>query len=99
MWIMPTPTPLSGTSASRRRRRTTPRLLPTLRALTPAKMKKKLKRPTPTSRNRDLPRAEVMAPFHLLGLALLKPISLLLQLHQPAALLLPLLLELCIKTL
>jgi hypothetical protein len=31
-----------------------------------------------------------MAPFHLLGPALLKPTSPLLQLHQPAALLLPL---------
>jgi hypothetical protein len=43
--------------------------------------------------NRDLPRAEVMAPFHLLGPALLKPTSPLLQLHQPVALLLPLLLN------
>jgi hypothetical protein len=50
-------------------------------------------------RNRDLSRAEVMAPFHLLGPALPKPTSPLLQLHQPAALLLPLLLEICIKTL
>jgi hypothetical protein len=34
-----------------------------------------------------------MAPFHLLGPALLKPTSPLLQLHRPAALLLPLLLN------
>jgi hypothetical protein len=34
-----------------------------------------------------------MAPFHLLGPALLKRTSPLLQLHQPAALLLPLLLN------
>jgi hypothetical protein len=77
----------------------TSRLLPLLRAPTPAKMKKKLKRPTPMPRNRDLSRAEVMAPFHLLDPALLKPTSPLLLLHQPAALLLPQLLELCIKTL
>jgi hypothetical protein len=56
-------------------------------------MKKKLKRPALTFWNRDLSRAEVMAPFHLLGPALLKPTSPLLQLHQPAALLLPLLLD------
>jgi hypothetical protein len=56
-------------------------------------MKKKLKRPTPMPRNRDLSRAEVMAPFHLLDPALLRPTSPLLQLHQPAALLLPLLLD------
>jgi hypothetical protein len=48
-------------------------------------------------RNRDLSRAEVMAPFHLLDPALLMPTFLLLQLHQPAALHLPLLLELCTK--
>jgi hypothetical protein len=87
MWIMPTPTPLSGTSTSQRRRRTTSRLLPTLRALTPAKMKKKLKKPTLKFQNRDLSQPEVMAPFHLLGPALLKPTSPLLQLYQPAALL------------
>jgi hypothetical protein len=40
-----------------------------------------------------------MAPFHLLDLAHLKPTFQLLQLHQPAALLLPLLLELCITKL
>jgi hypothetical protein len=68
-------------------------MLLTLRAPTPAKMKKKLKKPTPTFRNRDLSRAEVMAPFHLLGPALLRPTSPLLQLLQPAALLLLLLLD------
>jgi hypothetical protein len=62
-------------------------------------MKKKFKKPTPKFQNRDLSRPEVMAPSHLLGPALLKPTSPLLQLHQPAALLLPLLLELCIKKL
>jgi hypothetical protein len=62
-------------------------------------MKKKLKKPTLKFQNRDLSRPEVMAPFHLLGPALLKPTSPLLQLHQPAALLLPLLLELCIPKL
>jgi hypothetical protein len=60
-------------------------------------MKKKLKKPTPKFWNRDLSWPEVMAQFHLLGPALLKLTSPLLQLHQPAALLLPLLLELCIK--
>jgi hypothetical protein len=50
-------------------------------------MKKKLKKPTPKFRNRDLSWPEVMAPFHLLGSALLKPTSPLLQLCQPAALL------------
>jgi hypothetical protein len=62
-------------------------MLPTLRAPTPAKMKKKLKKPTLKFRNRYLPRPEVMAPFHLLDLALLKPTFQLPQLHQPAALL------------
>jgi hypothetical protein len=38
-------------------------------------------------RNRDLSRAEVMAPSLLLGPALLKPTSRLLLLHLPAALL------------
>jgi hypothetical protein len=56
-------------------------------------MKKKLKRPTLTPQNRDLPQAEVMAPFHLPGPALLKPTFPLLLLHQPAALPLPLLLD------
>jgi hypothetical protein len=56
-------------------------------------MKRKLKRLTLTFWNRGLSRAEVMAPFHLLDPALLKPTSPLLQLHQPAALLLPLLLN------
>jgi hypothetical protein len=60
-------------------------------------MKKKLKKPTLTLRNRDLSRAEVMAPFHLLGPALLKPTSPLLQLLQPAALLLPLLLDFAVS--
>jgi hypothetical protein len=53
-------------------------------------MKRKLKKPTLMLRNRHLSRVEVMAPFHLLGPALLKPTFPLLQLHQPAALLLPL---------
>jgi hypothetical protein len=56
-------------------------------------MKRKLKRPALMLRNRHLPRAKVMAPFHLLGPAHLKPTLPLLQLHQPAALLLPLLLD------
>jgi hypothetical protein len=50
-------------------------MLLTLRALTPAKTKRKLRRPALMLRNRDLSRAEVMAPFHLLGPALLKPTS------------------------
>jgi hypothetical protein len=56
-------------------------------------MKMKLKRPILMSRNRHLPRAEVMAPFHLLGPAHLKPTLPLLPLHLPAALLPPLLLD------
>jgi hypothetical protein len=56
-------------------------------------MKRKLKRPAQTHRNRDLLRAEGMVPYHLLGPALLKPTSPQLQLHQPVALLLPLLLN------
>jgi hypothetical protein len=64
-----------------------------LRVPTPAKMKGKPKRPTLMLRNRRLSRAEVMAPFHLLDPALLKPTFPLLQRHQPAALLLPLLLD------
>jgi hypothetical protein len=56
-------------------------------------MKRKPKKQTLTLRNRDLSWAEVMVPFHLLGPALLKPTSPLLQLLQPAALLLPLLLD------
>jgi hypothetical protein len=56
-------------------------------------MKMKPKRPTLMLRNRHLPRAEVMAPFHLLGPALLKPTSPPLLLHQPAPLLLPLFLD------
>jgi hypothetical protein len=64
-----------------------------LRALIPAKTKRKLKKPTLMLRNRHLSQAEVMAPFHLLGPALLKPTLLLLQLPQPAALLLRLLLD------
>jgi hypothetical protein len=60
-------------------------------------MKKKLKRPALMPQNGDLSRAEVMAPFHLPDLALLMLTSPLLQLHQPAALHLPLLLELCTK--
>jgi hypothetical protein len=76
-----------------RRRRTTPGHLPTLRAPTPAKTKKKLKRPTLTPWNRDLLRAEVMAPFHLLGPALLRLTYPPRQLHRPAALPPPLLLN------
>jgi hypothetical protein len=64
-----------------------------LRALIPAKTKRKLKRPTLMLRNRHLSRAEVMAPFHLLGPALLMPTSPPLQLLLPEALLLPLLLD------
>jgi hypothetical protein len=56
-------------------------------------MKRKLKKPILMLRNRHLSRAEVMAPFHLLDPALLKPTSPPLQLLQPAALLLPLLLK------
>jgi hypothetical protein len=59
-------------------------------------MKKMLKKPTLKFRNRDLSWLEVMSPIHLLDLAHLKPMFLLPQLPQPAALLLPLLLELCI---
>jgi hypothetical protein len=61
-------------------------MLRTLRAQTPAKMKKKLQTLTLKLRSRVLPQPEVMALFHLLDPALLKPISLLPQLHQPAAL-------------
>jgi hypothetical protein len=89
---MPTPMLLSGTSASRRRRMT-PWHLPTLRALTPARMKRKLKQPTLMLWNRPLSRAEVMAPSHLLGPALLKPTSPPPLLLQPAALPLTLLLD------
>jgi hypothetical protein len=56
-------------------------------------MKRKLKRPALMPRNRGLPRAEVMAQFHLLGPALLKLISPPPLLHQPAPLLLPLFLD------
>jgi hypothetical protein len=72
------------------------RMLKMLRALTLAKMKKKLKMPTPKLRSRVLPRPEAMALFLLLDPALLKPTILLLQLHQPAALLSLLPLKLCI---
>jgi hypothetical protein len=68
-----------------------PKMLLMLRAPTPAKMRTRLKKPTLRLRNRRLSRAEVMLPFHLLDLALPKPTLPLLQLHQPAALLLPLL--------
>jgi hypothetical protein len=71
------------------------RMLRTLRALTPARMKKKLKMPILKLRSRVLPRPEAMAPFLLLDPALLKPTSPLLQLHLPAALLPLLPLELC----
>jgi hypothetical protein len=70
-------------------------MLRMLRALTPARMKKKLKMPTLKLRSRVLPGPEVMAPFLLLDLVLLKPISLLPQLHLPAALLPLLPLKLC----
>jgi hypothetical protein len=70
-------------------------MLPTLRAPTLAKRKKKLKKPTLKFRNRDLYWPEVMAPFHLLDPALLKPMFQPLQLHQPAALLPLRPLELC----
>jgi hypothetical protein len=61
-------------------------MLKTLRALTPARMKKKLEMPTLKLWSRVLPQSEVMAPFLLLDPALLKLISLLPQLHLPAAL-------------
>jgi hypothetical protein len=70
-------------------------MLPTLRAPIPAKTKKKLKKPTLKFQNRDLSGPEVMAPFHLLDPALLKPTFQLLQLPQPAALLPLRPLELC----
>jgi hypothetical protein len=72
------------------------RMLKTLRALTPARMKKKLKMPTLKLWSRVQPWPEVTAPFLLLDPALLKPTFLLLQLHLPAALLLLLPLRLCI---
>jgi hypothetical protein len=92
----PTLRPSYGTSASRRRRT----MLGTLKALTPARMKRKLRTlamPAPKFRTRDLPRPEAMAPSPLLDPALLKPMSPLPQLHLPAALLPPLPLKLCIK--
>jgi hypothetical protein len=58
-------------------------------------MKKKLKKPTLKLRSRVPPWPEVMVPFLLLDPALLKLISLLPQLHLPAALLPLLLLKLC----
>jgi hypothetical protein len=58
-------------------------------------MKKKLKTPTLKLRRRVLPWPEVMALFLLLDPTLLKPISLLPQLHLLAALPLLLLLKLC----
>jgi hypothetical protein len=97
---MPKLRPSSGTSACRRRRRMMPRTLPILRALILAKTKKRLKMPTPKLQSRVLPQLEAMALFLLLDPALLKSTFLLLQLHQPAALLWLLPLELCItKTL
>jgi hypothetical protein len=91
MWIMPTLRYSSGISASRRKRM----MLRTLKAQTPAKMKKKLKTSTLKLRSRVLPQPEVMAPFLLLDPVLLKLISLLPQLHLPTALLLLLSLKLC----
>jgi hypothetical protein len=70
-------------------------MLQMLRALTPARTKKRLKMPTLKLQSRVLPRPEVMAPFLLLDPALLKPTSPLLQLHLPAALLPLVPLELC----
>jgi hypothetical protein len=70
-------------------------MLQTLRALTPARMKKKLKMPILKLRSRALPWPEAMAQFLLLDLALLKLTSPLLQLHLPAPLLPLLPLELC----
>jgi hypothetical protein len=70
-------------------------MLPTLRAPTPTKTKKKLKKPTLKFWNRDRSQPEVMVPFHLLDPAPLKPTFQLLQLHQPAALLPLRPLELC----
>jgi hypothetical protein len=71
-------------------------MLPMLRAPIPAKIKKRLKMPTPKLQSRVLPRPEATALFPLLDPVLLKPTFLLLQLHQPMALLRLLPLELCI---
>jgi hypothetical protein len=71
------------------------RMLQMLRALTLARMKKKLKMPILKLWSRVLPWLEAMAPFLLLDPALLKLTSPLLQLHLPAALLPLLPLELC----
>jgi hypothetical protein len=75
-------------------------MLRMLKALTPAKMKRKhrmLAMPVPKLQNRDLSWPEVMAPSLLMDLALPKPMSPLPQLHLPAALLPPLPLKLCSK--
>jgi hypothetical protein len=70
-------------------------MLRTSRAPNPAKMRRKLKTPTPKLRSKALPRPEVMALFPLLDPAPPRLTFLLPQLHLSAALppLLPL--ELC----
>jgi hypothetical protein len=98
MWTMPTLRPSSRTSASQRRRA----MLRTLRALTPARMKRKQRMLAMLAvklRNRDLPRPKVMPPSLLLDPALPKTMSPLPQLHLPAALPSPLPLKFCLKTL
>jgi hypothetical protein len=58
-----------------------------LKALTPARTRRKLKMPAMPAlklRSRDLRRPEVMLPFLLLDLALQRPMSPLLLLHLPA---------------
>jgi hypothetical protein len=47
-------------------------MLRTLRAQTPARMRKKLKTPTPKLQSKDVPRPEVMALFPLLDPAVLR---------------------------
>jgi hypothetical protein len=80
MWIMPTLRSSSGTSASQRRRM----MLMTLKDLTPARMRRKLKMlamPALKLRPSDLHRLEVMLPFLLLDPALQMPMFPLLLLH------------------
>jgi hypothetical protein len=74
----------------------------TLKALTPARMRNKLKipaMPVLKLRTRDLRRPKVMLPSLLLDSALQRPIPPLLLLHLPTVLLPPLPLKLCNKTL
>jgi hypothetical protein len=77
-------------------------MLMTLKALTPARMRRKLKMPAmPTLKlwSRDLHRLEVILPFLLLDLALQRPMSPLLLLHLPVVPPPPLPLKLCHKRL